>query len=285
LGQKAAYSNWGNEIFIAAPSSNGIPAISLNQTGMIPTAPPIQGNLEGLAVFSTDRVGTAGYDAGDFTDSFGGTSSAAPVVAGVVGLMLSVNPSLTLAQVKDILRQTAEKVVDPNPDPQLGLRLGSYERNGHSPWFGYGKINAYAAVQESLRRKPALPAPDAPVYLSWDPPQPVPIQDNSRLVQSLMVKNAGLVVSVEVGVTLEHEFLGDVSLSLICPSGEQMLLQPRTLGRQTRLDTLYTIQTSPALGRCLQTKAQGNWQLVVTDAAVGCTGALHHWHLSLTLSY
>jgi len=286
-GQKAAYSNWGNEIFIAAPSSNGIPAIVLTETGLIPTAPEIKTPLTGLGVWSSDRTGDAGYDAGDFTATFGGTSSAAPVVAGVVGLMLSINPALTLAEVKEILRQTAEKRVDPNPDPQLGLRLGSYERNGHSPWFGYGQINAYKAVQAALDRKPKLTLssakPPETLNLSFNPEKPLPLPDNDRLVQTLTVMPSRLLLGIEIRVELEHEFLGDVEMSIQSPRGEVVLLQPRTLGRQTRLETTYSLRTTPGLERLLKTNAQGDWQLQINDRAPGCSGILKHWGLGLTL--
>jgi thermitase len=63
--------------------------------------------------------------------SVGGTSISSPFVAGVAGLMLSVNPSLTAAQVTNMLEQTA--------DP-LGVA-------GWDPTFGYGRLNAAAAVK------------------------------------------------------------------------------------------------------------------------------------------
>jgi serine protease AprX len=47
-----------------------------------------------------------------------GTSQATPMVAGLAALMLSVNPTLTQAQVKDILRQTASNHL--HADPMLG---------------------------------------------------------------------------------------------------------------------------------------------------------------------
>jgi subtilisin family serine protease len=94
-----------------------------------------------------DRSDAAGYEPGHYTTGFGGTSSACPVVAGVAGLILSVNPHLTARQVREILQTTADKITDPNPDPQLGLSYGSYNGQGHSQWFGYGKVNAFAAVQ------------------------------------------------------------------------------------------------------------------------------------------
>jgi len=74
---------------------------------------------------------------------FGGTSASAPTVAGVVALMLSVEPTLTAKQVRDILRETAVRI-DPNcTDP-----TGKWEK-GFSQWYGYGRIDAAAAVERA----------------------------------------------------------------------------------------------------------------------------------------
>jgi septal ring-binding cell division protein DamX len=58
--------------------------------------------------------------------------------------MLSVNPSLTAKEVKDILKATADKIGDP-----------SEYINGHSRKFGYGRVNADKAVAEAIRRRDA----------------------------------------------------------------------------------------------------------------------------------
>ena len=153
LNKKAAYSNWGNSISVCAPSNNAPPGIWLQETGPILTSPEVTQNLLGLGVFTADRVGVSGYDAGDYTNTFGGTSSATPVVAGVAGLILSANPRLTAREVRKILEETADKIVDPDPDPQLGNRLGNYNPNSRRcEWFGYGKVNALKAVQAAVRK-------------------------------------------------------------------------------------------------------------------------------------
>ena len=153
LNKKAAYSNWGGSISVCAPSNNAPPGTWMQQTGYISTPPEVTQNLPGLGVFTADRVGADGYDPRDYTDSFGGTSSATPVVAGVAALILSANPRLTAREVRGIMEQTADKIVDPDPDPQLGTRMGSYDTNNRrSDWFGYGKVNAFQAVQAAVRK-------------------------------------------------------------------------------------------------------------------------------------
>ncbi|MBP6312718.1 MAG: S8 family peptidase [Flavobacteriales bacterium] len=70
---------------------------------------------------------------------FSGTSMSAPATTGVVALILEADPTLTPADVRDILRQTAR--VDQN--------TGTIPTGGSTRW-GYGKVNAYQAVIDVL---------------------------------------------------------------------------------------------------------------------------------------
>jgi subtilisin family serine protease len=82
-----------------------------------------------------------------YTGRFGGTSSAAPQVAGVAALLLSVNPNLTQQQVFDIITSTADKV-------------GGYTySNGWSKELGYGRLNACKAVVEVLKTGNSITGP------------------------------------------------------------------------------------------------------------------------------
>lgn len=140
LDKHAAYSNWGAEINVCAPSNNSHP-----------TRPDRQ--LPGEPIWTTDNepFGDGFSPNSRYTNRFGGTSSAAPLVAGVAALVLSANPALSAAEVKEILQTTADKIVDPSPDI-TGMNRGRYDRNGHCPWFGYGKVNAARAVAEAVRQ-------------------------------------------------------------------------------------------------------------------------------------
>jgi hypothetical protein len=93
-------------------------------------APTGDVNLNG-DVRTTDRIGSNGYETGNYTDRFGGTSAACPQVSGVAALMLSVRPDLTEAQVRTTLQQTATD-------------MGS---SGFDNTYGHGRLNAFAAIQ------------------------------------------------------------------------------------------------------------------------------------------
>jgi minor extracellular serine protease Vpr len=68
-------------------------------------------------------------------ESYSGTSMSGPVVAGVVALMLEVNPNLSAQQVKEILKNTARQ----------DQHTGTLPSTGHNTW-GWGKVNALEAV-------------------------------------------------------------------------------------------------------------------------------------------
>jgi subtilisin family serine protease len=63
-----------------------------------------------------------------------GTSFAAPCAAGVAALALSRNPALTAGKLRELLRATCDKI---GPLSYV---------NGRNPRFGYGRVNAEAAV-------------------------------------------------------------------------------------------------------------------------------------------
>ncbi len=93
-------------------------------------------------VVTTDLPGDLGYSLDDYTNLFSGTSAAAPVVTGVIGLMLSANPDITAYQIRQILRATATDFGAP----------------GYDWTYGYGLVNAKAAVEqaEALISHPAI---------------------------------------------------------------------------------------------------------------------------------
>jgi Subtilase family len=105
-GRRASYSDFGPEISICSPSSGG-------ENGIV-------------------TAQNTGY-----TFEFGGTSAAAPIAAGVACLVLSLAPSLRVGEIKELLQKTARRI-----DPAGG----SYDARGFSPYYGYGQIDALAAL-------------------------------------------------------------------------------------------------------------------------------------------
>jgi subtilisin family serine protease len=102
-GQKASFSSYGTKLAFIAP---------------------------GQSIYTTDRTGTNGYGSGDYT-IIDGTSFSSPYAAGVAALILSVNPSLSAAQVESIMQSTCR---------DIGTA-------GYDTLTGWGMLDANAAVR------------------------------------------------------------------------------------------------------------------------------------------
>lgn len=282
LNKKAAYSNWGEEISVCAPSNNGKPMMWFEQTGLIPTAPEITANLRGLGVFTTDQLGKLGYDPGNFTHDFGGTSGACAIVAGLAGLILTINPDLTAQEVKEILQESADKIIDLDPDPQLGMRMGTYNNHGHSLWFGYGKVNAQKAVeiaQQRLKKEliTRLITNKNETKLS------IPDDEPTGILSQILITENGTIKDVKIRVKIDHEFLGDLEISLRSPQDQIVLLQNRSLGTKTSLDQEYNLANTPSLKQLLKQPIEGIWYLWIVDYAKEDRGILKYWELEFKI--
>lgn len=131
--------------------------------------------LGGTGIWTSDLKGKEGYNTTDdlsgkldYTDSFGGTSAATPIVSGVVGLMLDANDNLGWRDVKDILAASAVMPVKYETGPTAltynkttyYLNEDSFHLTGfggnarvngggyhYSTDYGYGAVDAFSAVR------------------------------------------------------------------------------------------------------------------------------------------
>ena len=136
-GKKASYSNYGPAVDFTASSCD------------IEGGDGWQGGNTIDGIWTTDNMGSSGYNlggnenngdsAGNYTNGFGGTSSACPLVAGITGLVMFANPNLTKDQIYEIFKTTSDKVGDE-----------TYDANGFNQNYGYGRVNACKAVKKAL---------------------------------------------------------------------------------------------------------------------------------------
>lgn len=117
------FSTQGETILVSAPGSNIV------STGAILTS-------------STGTVLGSDYANAE------GTSFAAPIVSGIVALMLEANPNLGYRDIQDILAYSAHKVSDPTTVWQTNLATNWNGRGLHySRDYGFGEVDARAAVR------------------------------------------------------------------------------------------------------------------------------------------
>jgi subtilisin-like proprotein convertase family protein len=269
LNRKALYSNWGRPISVAAPSDNSNPV----------TGAPLPGRA--ITTTANEYYGPWFAPGKRYTNSFGGTSSAAPLVAGIAALVKSANPALTALDIKTILQQTADKIEDLTPDALYGQVRGTYQ-NGHSEWFGYGKVNAARAVQVAVQR---LIAPSARTIVVENR-TPVPIPDNlaSGVRSALTVETLGAVLDLEVIIDITHPWIGDLAIALISPWRRQVVLQYADGRGQSGIRRVYRTTDTPVLGAFLNWSPNGTWTLVVADLAAPHQGTLTRWGVRMTVT-
>jgi subtilisin family serine protease len=257
-GKKSAYSDFGNAIWCAFPSNDGFPSKT-------------------PGIWTTDRSGPSGYNPGqgtkgdvegNFTNSFGGTSSAAPGLAGVAALVLARNPNLRWDEVRDIIKRSCDKI---------DVAGGNYDANGHSPLYGYGRANAGKAVELAL---PAQPDPVAIRTAIQD----VPIQDLKTSKLALAVADTKLLKSLRVTVDIEHTYIGDLVVTVEPPTsmGVAPVILHNREGRGTdNIKKTYDEISTPGLAAFKGKSPQGTWTLVVQDKERVDTGKIRSFTLEL----
>jgi len=130
----AYYSNYGSNILISAPGGG----TDIDNKPEIVTT-DLTGLLYGIDTRS-NHWDVKGNENGDYTNLMDGTSAATPMVSAVVGLMLSINNSLTYRDVQYILAITANNNFGNDWSyNSAGLKI--------SDKFGFGIVNAYKAVE------------------------------------------------------------------------------------------------------------------------------------------
>ena len=102
-------------------------------------APSKPADRSTAGVPTTDRTGLDGHTADDYYLSFGGTSAAAPLVAGIAGLLLARHPELTRDELETLLEGTADKIDPAN---------AGYDASGFSQRAGHGRVNAARALRK-----------------------------------------------------------------------------------------------------------------------------------------
>lgn len=96
------YSNYGINVDIAAPAGDADPT----KYGLVTTDVSKPG--KGFNPATTDaNKGYTDYADQSYTKYFDGTSAAAPVVAGALALMLSINPSMTASEAINCMKMAA----------------------------------------------------------------------------------------------------------------------------------------------------------------------------------
>lgn len=135
------YNNVPGNLYGTLGSLGAIPAVSISQEDGLYLNSLIEGGPTTATLIA--------YFGTDMYTPFQGTSMATPHVSGVAALVKCANPALSNAEIREILKNTTT---------DLGFA-------GRDPIFGYGLVDAFAAVQagvSSLGRETVGPEFESP---------------------------------------------------------------------------------------------------------------------------
>ncbi|WP_439656301.1 S8 family serine peptidase [Lentzea sp. HUAS TT2] len=240
-GNKAFYSNFGTRIDIAAPG--GETRRGTDTPGTITT--PENG------IWSTLNAGATTPGAENYKP-YQGTSMAAPHIAGLAALLVAKKPSLTPAQVKDLIKT--------NSRPLPGTCSGG---------CGAGLADA----TKTVNAVDTTPPPSGGLENTTD----VAIPDRGAAITSSITSTVtgNASSSTKVGVDIVHTYRGDLVIDLVAPDGTAYRLKnSSTSDSADNVVATYTVNASSEV-------AAGTWKLRVQDVYSGDTGYINSWNLTL----
>ena len=288
---KSSYSSAGANLWVVGPSG---------ETG-----------LQSPAMITTDQAGAhGGYSAyfqnrltsdhalnpdGDYISSFGGTSSAAPAVAGAIAVLLSVEPALTWRDVKHILANTA-RTIDSNlaqvraafqGTPYVAQHAWQTNAAGYDfhTWYGFGAFDIDAAVAMAASYSPN--SLGTFVESTWFDgggatalPLDIPDADGAGVTSSFTVSEVPTSAAIEavvLEVRVEHANTFDIGITLTSPAGTASVVNPpfnRLLDQNFGLFGWHLLSNA-----FYGENPNGSWTIHVADLAGEDTGSLASWRL------
>lgn len=267
-GDVASYATRGASILVSGPTNGG-----------------------GAGVTTTDKTGSGGYSSGDSTSTFGGTSAAAPMVSGVMALMLEASfNSIGWRDAQDILAYTA---VHTTPAAMSGGVSGRMEygwtinkadnANGgglhYSNDVGYGMVNGFEAVRwaEVWSKFGAAETSANEAKTSVSGTVNKAISDNSTTTFTANVSQQLEIEHVDLTLTLTHQNVNDLKIILTSPEGTRSIVLDASSGTNAFNNTTWTYGTEALRGEL----SQGTWKVEILDTKTGSVGSVASYKLDV----
>ena len=293
------YTNDINVISVGAVDDRGVP-ICFSEPG----ANVLVAGFSGVdlrrgsvrpGIFTTDLSGPRGYSKldqasaladQDYTQLFDGTSAAAPMVSGIVALMLEANSTLSRRDIRWILASTARA-------SQKGRCAGRdlnnlptvINQHGYQPRIGFGIVDAKTAVntartfnslgEEIICASGQLIADDRLGLIPDDSKVGITLEHRSN--SDCLIRR---LEAVELEIAVEHNYSGDLRIRLASPNQHSIdLSEPHRCVE----DNCSALVDGFRFGivRFLGENPNGLWTLTISDELPEDAGRLLWWRLTL----
>lgn len=285
------YDGYANSIYTIAVSAHnheGKASWYAEEGACIAVSAPSSG--AGMAVSTTDLQDIFGASNGNCRNDFGGTSAAAPLVAGLVADLLSKYPNFDYRQVMHVLASSARKIDLERWDWTENKR--GYHHS-HAYGWGHPDLNAMLEAAPQWTQLPRqhelyhdfhFRSGNIPRAMASGKEYLVDADASTTLTLQAMISSEKMdfVEHVAVTVELQHHNIGSVRISLVSPEGKVSFLALQRDDRHSATpDNGWTFTTTRHWGE----KAHGHWKVLFDDVGSGARGKVKAASLMITGFY
>ncbi|TGL65649.1 S8 family serine peptidase [Leptospira jelokensis] len=273
-GMKASYSEEGANLWaVAHTQGNSATAYTTAIT-----------TTDAAGAFGLNAGGTSGdYSFSNYTRRFNGTSSATPLAAGVVALLLSKYPSLSWRDVRELVAYSARQ----NDPGDL-----DWDTNGAglhvNHKYGFGAIDAEQLLLRASSWTPITTPQRVETMSAVNYGNAIP--DNNVVGVSVMYpvsSSINYIEYVDVEITTGHTYFPELGIVVTSPTGaiQSVLAEPHacanpatnsgcSFGSTTIASMTGSSTYRFGIARLLGENPNGMWTIRVYDDGVGDTGTI-----------
>lgn len=280
-GKKANYSESGSNVWAVAHTQG-------NSATAYTTA---ISTTDATGAFGLNVGGSSGdYSLGNYTKKFNGTSSATPLAAGVIALLLSQRPELSWRDIRELVAYSARKN-DP-VDSDWTMNAAGLNIN-HK--YGFGAVDAVSLLNYGSSWTPIAAPQVTYTMLAISPNTPIPDNDLVTGATLNYPVSAGInyIEYMDVEFTSNHTYFPELLIQITSPNGTtSTLTEPHACVNPYNSSLCSSGNTSIAsmtgsstyrfgLARHLGENPNGTWVIRVFDASVTDTGQINSVQLRI----
>ena len=120
---------------------------------------------------------------------------------------------------------------------------------------------------------------DTRTFSSGDVPKSIPDNNSTGVTSTLTLNDGYGIQNMQVSVDITHTYIGDLEVTLISPSGTQVVLHDNSGGSANNINETYTVTAFNGQD------AVGTWTLKAVDSARRDTGTIDNWSLTMTATF